>query len=327
LVRKLDGTWRLCIDYRRLNEVTRVDTYPLPRIDETIDKLRGARYFSLLDLASGYWQLPLRAEDVEKTASAAGGRLWESPVLPMGVCNAPGAFQRAMNDLFAEMINRDVLIYIGDTVVHSSTWAEHKRGLEKVLCIMRAANLKAKITKCRFGMSEITYLGFRVSADGILPDPEKARAIEQAPAPLSVKALRGFLGLVGFYRTFIRNFAAKAAPLTMLLKSSATWTWGAAQEEAFQTLKKAITQAPILAYPNPSEPYEVHVDASDQGLGGMLVQRDKEGKPHMVQCMSRTLRPYEQHYHIPELECLAVVWATKKSTPLHRQRHANQNCH
>jgi hypothetical protein len=182
--------------------------------------------------------------------------------------------------------------------------------VERVLDIMRAANLKAKISKCHFGMSTITYLGFRVSEQGIQPEPEKTRAIRDAAAPTTVKALRGFLGMMGFYRMFIRDFATKAAPLNKLLAGDAKWEWAAEQQAAFERLKQELVEAPILAYPDPARPYEVHIDTSDAGIGGILVQRDDANKPHIVTCMSRALRDYEMGYGAPEKECLAIVWAT-----------------
>jgi len=315
LVRKKDGTYRLCVDYRQLNSVTRLDAYPLPRIDETIEKLQGARYFTLMDLASGYWQIPLNEASKAKTAFQANGQLFESNVLPMGICNAPPEFQRIMSELFSEMLGHGVLLYIDDLIIYSKTWEEHVKKLEKVLTVMKEVNLKAKRAKCRFAMSEITYLGFRVSKDGVQPDDEKICKIRDTPAPRDAKELRGFLGLAGFYRMFIENFSAIAKPLNTLLRLGVDWSWGKEQQEAFEKLKKAVTSRPVLAYPDFTRDFELWTDASQNGIGAMLAQRDEKGKHHAIRYLSRSLKPNEVHYGIPELECLAAVWATAQLRP------------
>jgi len=180
---------------------------------------------------------------------------------------------------------------------------------------MRRVNLKAKVKKCHFGMSELLYLGFRVSARGVSPDNTKTEAVKRLEPPTNVKELRAFLGMASFYRMFVHNFAAKASPLTELLSSKTVWTWGPRQQEAFDPLKRNLTEAPTLAFPDFCRPFELHTDASTQGLGAVLVQREPDGTRHVVRYLSRALKPAEKRYSVAELECLAIVWATGKLRP------------
>jgi hypothetical protein len=213
---KKDGDYRFCVDFRRLNAVTRKDAFPMPRVDEILDKLGGARFFSTLDLASGYWQVPLREEDIPKTAFTVGPNHYEFTVMPFGLTNAPATFQRMMTKLLHGISG--CLVFIDDIIIFADTWEEHQKILEEVLHRIKAAGLKLKATKCQFGRESVQFLGHIVSARGIHPNPEKVQAVQDFPTPSSLSDVRAFVGMASYYRRYVRNFADIAAPLHELTK-------------------------------------------------------------------------------------------------------------
>jgi hypothetical protein len=311
-VKKKDGTYRLVIDYRSINKLTIKNRYPLPRIDDLLDRLHGASYFTSIDLQSGYHQIRVSPEDIPKTAFRTRYGLYEFTVLPFGLTNAPATFQRLMNDLFREHLDDFVLVYLDDILIYSSTPEDHLRHVETVLAILRANRLHAKLSKCDFGKSQLSFLGHVVGKQGISVDPAKVDAVSKWPTPTNPSELRSFLGLANFYRRFVRNFGSIAAPLNELLHKDATWLWTPQHADAFTALKTALTEAPILSAPNFSEPFafKVTTDASDFAIGAVLTQGSGDTL-RTIAYESRKPLPAERNYPTHERELLAIVHSLK----------------
>lgn len=288
--------------------------YPLPRIDDSLDRLRRAKYFSSLDLKSGYWQIEVDERDREKTAFVTPDGLYEFRVLPFGLCSAPATFQRMMDTVLAGLKWQSCLVYLDDVVVFSATFDDHLKRLRQVLDAIRSANLTLKPQKCHFGYKELMFLGHVVSAEGVSPDPAKTAAVATFPTPTDKKGVRRFLGLCAYYRRFIENFSKIAEPLTRLTREDVSFVWASEQETAFTELRQRLVSAPVLAHFDEEADTEVHTDASNVGLGAVLVQR-QEGIERVIAYASRTLSRAESNYTTTEKECLAVVWALAKFRP------------
>ncbi|GFX69071.1 retrovirus-related Pol polyprotein from transposon 297 [Trichonephila clavipes] len=314
LVRKKDGSWRFCVDYRKLNSVTKKDVYPLPRIDDTLDCLKGAMFFSSMDLRSGYWQIEIDEADREKTAFITPEGLYEFKVMTFGLCNAPATFERMMDNLLRHFKWTMCLCYLDDIIVFSETFEDHLIRLRFVLKCLQEAGLKLNSKKCLFAAQEVKILGHLVSSNGVRPDPDKIKAVRNFPTPKNIHDIRSFLGLCSYFRRFIKGFCYLAEPLQSLLKSGVEFHWGPEEVEAFNSLKKALTSDPVLGMYDERASTEIHTDASGYGIGAVLVQIQNNVEK-VIAYASRTLTKAEKNYSTTERECLAIVWATNKFRP------------
>ncbi|GBG70429.1 hypothetical protein CBR_g6557 [Chara braunii] len=288
-VPKKGGTLRMCIDYRGLNAITVKNREPLPRIDDLLDRVQGCRYFSKIDLKSGYHQIAIRPEDQHKTAFQTRYGLYEFVVMPFGLCNAPGTFQHAMNRIFRDYLDKFVIVYLDDILIFSRTVDEHVAHLDKVLSLLRQHKFKINGEKCEFGRTRILYLGHEISAEGLKPDDAKVASIRDWPRPQSVTEIRSFLGMTGYYRTFVKNYSIVAAPLTDLTRFDTPWEWTDKCEAAFRHLKHALTHYEVLKLPDPDKPFVVTTDASQYGIGAMLAQQEGP-KLRLVEYMSKSMK-------------------------------------
>ena len=309
LVTKKDGTIRLCVDYRRVNDLTLKDPYPLPSIDDSIDALRGSKWFSTLDLASSYWQVPMDPKDFEKTGFTTSFGLYHFKVMPFGLANSPATFERMMERVLSGLHWGTCLIYIDDVIIFSKTFDEHIVRLHQVLSRLKEANLKLSPAKCKLFRHEVEYLGHVVSQHGVGMDPKKTKAIMEWPTPRNAKEVRGFVGLCSYYRRFVRGFTDIARPLHKLVELDEI-CWSVECDEAFNTLKKALTSPPILAYPVDVGLFILDTDASGHGLRAVLsqVQDDCE---RTIAYYSRALARAEQQYCVTRRELLSVVESVK----------------
>lgn len=314
LVKKKSGEWRFCVDYRKLNKITKKDVYPLPRIDDALDCLAGAKIFSMMDLKSGYWQIEVDEKDREKTAFVTPDGLYEFKVMPFGLCNAPATFERMMDTVLKGLKWNICLCYLDDIIVYASDFREHQKRLRRVLRCIREAGLSLNSRKCSFGRKKLTILGHMVDANGIYPDPDKVSAVSKFPVPKNITDVRSFLGLCSYYRRFIRNFADIAKPLHDLVKKDSKFSWNVAQRESFETLKKLLSRDPVLGHFLPDAETRIHSDASGYGIGAVLVQV-QDGKEKPIAYASRSLTAAEKNYSTTERECLAVIWAISKFRP------------
>jgi hypothetical protein len=306
LVRKKDGSYRCCIDYRQLNLVTRRDAYPLPRIDACLDALGGAKWFSTFDLRSSYHQVPMNPEDQDKTAFICHRGMFRFKSMPFGLVNAGATFQRLMDVAMAGLHLNICLVYLDDIIVFSETEEEHLERVKKVLERIRVAGLKLKPEKCTLMQKSVSFLGHVVSGDGISTDPEKIRAVTEWPTPSRVKDVRSFLGLASYYRRFVRGFATLASPLHNLMKKGVHFEWTEEADAAFQALKAALTSPPILAMPTDAGQLVLDTDASDVAIGAVLSQK-QEGVERVIAYASRSLDKRERNYCVTRKELLAVV--------------------
>jgi hypothetical protein len=299
-VKKKDGSLRMCVDYRPLNAVTIKNKYPLPRIDVLFDQLAGAKVFSKIDLRSGYHQIKIRASDVPKTAFSTRYRLYEFLVMSFGLTNAPAYFMYLRNSVFMNELDKFVVVFINDILIYSKSKAEHAKHLRIVLQRLRDHKLYTKLSKCEFWLDSVKFLGHTISKDGISVDPSKVQEVMDWKPPKLVHQIRSFLGLAGYYSRFI------AKPMTELLKKGVKFVWSEECDQAFHTLRKHLTSAPVLTQPDMSKPFEVFCDASGTGLGFVLMQENR-----VIAYASRALRPHEKNYPTHDLELAAVVHALK----------------
>lgn len=316
--KKLDASgkqkWRLVIDYRKLNEQTIDDKYPLPNISEILDKLGRCMYFTSIDLASGFHQIEVDPKDIQKTAFSVDNGHYEYVRMPFGLKNAPSSFQRVMDNVLRDLIGKDCLVYIDDIVVYSVSLQEHLEKLTRVFNKLRQANLKIQLDKSHFMAKEIEFLGHIVSSEGIKPNPNKISAIKNYPLPKTTKEIKGFLGLLGYYRKFIHNLAKITKPLTSKLKKGAVIDFQPDYIQAFEKCKQLLMNDPILQYPDFSKTFNLTTDASNHSIGAVLSQ-GSIGNDKPVCYASRTLNKTEQNYSTTEKELLAIVWSMQYFRP------------
>ena len=311
LTRKKNGETRFCVDYRLINEKTIKDNFPLPNINDSLDTLSEGTYFSVLDMASGYWQVPVSAEDKPKTAFVCESGLFEWNVLPYGLCNAPACFERLVEKVLAGLQWQSCLLYIDDIVCFGKTFNHAVDRLDEIFLRMRNANLKFGPKKCHLFQASVNYLGHVVSKEGVSTDPAKIEAVQKWPAPQTVSEVRSWLGFTSYYRRFMRGYSEMAAPLFALTEKSRTFGWTAKCEEAFTKMKNALITAPILAYPTVDGQYVLDCDASDVGIGAVLsiVQEGSLERP--IAYFSKTLSKSEKRYCVTRKELYALVAGVK----------------
>ena len=312
LVKKSNGSWRFCVDYRALNKVTVKDAYPLPRIEDCLSRLRDATCFTSLDLRSGYHQIPMAADSVPMTAFTTRYGSYEFRVMPFGLCNAPATFQRTMNQLLGDFLDDFVIVYLDDILIYSPTRADHERHVRRVLDRLRDAQFKCNIAKCSFFQDQVDFVGHTVSHNNIAMQTSKLAALRDWPLPATTTQLQRFLGFANYYRRFIASFSKLAKPLTDRAKNSlkrVKLAWTPQMKSAFEDLKKALLDGPVLMIPDTSGqyPFSLQTDASDECIGAVLSQQGR-----IVDCFSQKLHDAELNYPVRDKELLAIVRALKR---------------
>lgn len=315
LVKKKSGEYRFCIDFRKVNAVTRRDAYPIPYVSSILDRLRDARYLSSIDIKSAYWQIRLEENSKDKTAFTVPGKgLYRFCRMPFGLHNAAATFQRFIDNVLGAELETSVFCYLDDIIIATSTLQEHISVLSKVFERLISAGLTVNRDKCDFLKSELKYLGFVVDGNGLRTDPDKVKCMVEYPTPKNVKDVRRFVGMVSWYRRFIKGFATRVSPLTRLTRKNAKFVWTEECEAAFNDVKQCLVTTPILTCPDFSREFIIQTDASQVGLGAVLTQEFPEGEK-VIGYASRSLTSQEMKYSTTELECLAVLYAIERFRP------------
>lgn len=318
--KKLDSNniqkWRIVIDYRKLNIITIDDKYPIPNVNDILDLLKNSKFFSTIDLASGFHQIQMSAPDIEKTAFSTEQGHFEFTRMPFGLKNAPSTFQRVMNDVFKDLIGKICFIYMDDILVFSNTIEQHLSNLETIFQVLRIHNLKIEPDKCNYLTKEVIFLGHLLTPDGIKPDSNKIKSILNFPTPKNEKELKSFLGLFGYYRKFVKNFAEITKPLNFLLKKSVKFEMLPEMTTCFEKCKQILTSDSVLMYPDFEKTFILTTDASNFALGAVLSQLSEDGKTERpISFASRTLSDAEIKYSTTEKELLSIVWSTNYFRP------------
>lgn len=313
IVDKKDGTYRLAIDFRKINEHADDFLYPLPKIAEIFDCFAGARWFTTLDLARGFWQIAMDPESIPYTAFMTPFGQYEFLVMPFGLKQAPGWFQLLMNDVLREEIGRICVVYLDDIIIYSKSFDQHIQDVRQILQRIEQAVLQIKLKKCKFFRQRIPFLGHIISEQGIQTDPEKVQAMQELTKPTSLRDVQAIMGLFQYYKSFVKDFTRIAAPIYKVMKKTQPFYWHQKQQQAFSQLKQKMLEAPILAHPDYTKEFILYTDASYSGLGFILCQMGEDQKEHPIAYGGRKLNSAEQNYTITELECLGVVWGVRKN--------------
>jgi len=300
LVPKADGTYRFCTDFRKVNSVTRTDSYPIPRVDDCIDKIGHANYVSKFDLLKGYWQVPLSRRAQELSAFVTPDGLFQYRVMPFGMKNAPATFQRMMNKVISGLDGCEV--YIDDLVLYSASWEEHVKLLREFFRRLRDAHLTVNLSKSEFCRARVVFLGHIVGQGEVAPVASKVDAILNFPIPRDKREVMRFLGMAGYYRKFCFNFSTVAEPLTSLLQKKRKFVWSKDCQNAFEKIKSLLLSAPVLKAPNFEKPFKLQVDASDIGIGAVLLQEGHHGIDHPVCYFSFKFNKHQVNYSTTEKE-------------------------
>ena len=308
-IKKKDGSLRLCVDFRGLNRITKKDRYPIPLTADLLDAPRKARIYTKIDLRHAYHLVRIAEGDEWKTAFRTRYGSFEWNVMPFGLTNAPATFQRFMNDIFSDLLDLSVVIYLDDILIYSDNMADHKKQVREVLRRLRANGLYARADKCEFHSDSVEYLGFILSPEGLTMDPAKVSAIQNWPEPRKVRDVQSFLGFANFYRRFIHDYSKIVLPLTRLTRKGTPWEFSSKCKEAFEKLKIAFTTAPILAHWSPEAPIIVETDASDYAIAAILSQTQADGEIHPIAFLSHSLTPAELNYDTHDKELLAIYRA------------------
>ena len=307
LVPKPDGTYRLCTDFRKVNSVTKTDSYPIPRIDDCIDKIGSAKFVSKFGLLKGYWQVPLTERAKEISAFVTPDGLFQYKVMPFGMKNAPATFQRMIHSLLHGLQGCEA--YIDDAIIYSDTWEEHLQIMRKFFDTLAKANLTVNLAKSDFCHATVEYLGHKVGQGYVTPIMAKVEAIAKFPIPTNKKGLMRFLGMTGFYRKFCPNFSSTVSPLTNLLQKKAKFDWTKDCNDSFCKIKSILMSSPVLSAPDFSKQFKLTVDASDVGIGAALFQEHDDNVDRAVSYFSKKLTKCQQNYSTIEKECLALLLA------------------
>jgi hypothetical protein len=304
LVKKKDGTWRFCVDYRYLNAITVKSKYHVPVFNQLMDELAHAKWFSKLDLKAGYHQIRLTAGEEHKTAFQTHIGHYEFRVMAFGLTGAPNTFLGAMNDTLKSVLRKCVLVFFDDILIYSQTFEDHLLHLQEVFQLLLNDQWKVKLSKCEFAQNQVVYLGHIISEHGIATDPAKIKVIEQWHPPRNAKELHSFLGLAGFYRKFVRNFGIITRPLFDLLKKHTLFVWTNVHQTSFELLKQALISTPVLALPDFTQPFCIFTDACQTGVGDVLMQQG-----HPLAFLSRALGPKNQGLSNYEKEYMDIILA------------------
>ena len=311
IMAKRNGKYRFCLDFRKVNSVTKKDAYPLPFMSSILDRLRSARYISTLDITKAFHHILLTPESRPITAFAIPGALYQFKKLPFGLTNAPASFQRLIDKIITPDMAPFVFAYLDDVIIVTEDFNSHLKWLKLVIDKLLAAGLVLNMDKSEFCRSEVKYLGYIVNREGLKVDQDKIAPILNYRAPRTVKQVKRLLGMANWYQKFIPQFSAMMSPISKLLKKNVKWVWGPEQQAAFDSLKDKLTSSPLLVRPDLTRPFIIHTDASSIGLGAMLTQVT-DGEEHVIAYASRTLSDAEKNYPATELEILAVLWAVEK---------------
>ena len=310
LVKKPDGSMRFCVDYRKLNAITKTSSYPIPLISELLDSLNGAKYFSSMDLASGYWQIRMHPDSIEKTTFVSKYGSFFFNVMPFGLVGAPATFQSLMDRIFGDLQWKNICVYFDDIFMFSNSFEEHLKLLREVFTRLRKYELQAKLAKCQFLRKELIFLGYQVTTNGISPNPSRVKNVQEWGTPRKTKDVRAFVGLCSYYRRFVPHFASIAEPLHRLMGKNSEFKWTEEAETAFKTLKDKLTSAPVLVAPDWNLPFVLHTDASKFGLGAVLAQMVND-EEKVIAYASKSLKKSQQNYTTSDRECLAIIWGIR----------------